>query len=158
MKEKSSNGKGKISNNRYWGQPFQERLRDLLYSTTATLDTMAEAMGVKRQTLSKYRDGENVPDVVTLGRMADYFGVSADYLLGRTSCRNGIQILYSGVWKKSEQKQTGIVDCKTTAEFEIWKCSHCNHRMVSVTKPHLKFCPNCGAKMDEEANDDKARP
>ena len=136
--------------------PFTSIFRSLIMGETQ--QEVANRVGVSRQNVGKWLSGETTPDINTLGKISDAYGVSTDYLLGRTSCRNGIQILYSGVWKKSEQKQTGIVDCKTTAEFEIWKCSHCNHRMVSVTKPHLKFCPNCGAKMDEEANDDKARP
>ena len=36
-------------------------------------------------TISNYEKGIHSPDLVTLCKLADYFGVTTDYLLGRTS-------------------------------------------------------------------------
>ena len=44
-------------------------------------------MGITRQSLAQYRDGNNIPDALTLSKIADYFNVSADYLLGRTDVK-----------------------------------------------------------------------
>ena len=54
---------------------------------------------------------------------------------------------------------------KPTKPFPYWdwKCSVCGCEEYRQRDSHghyriMKYCPNCGAKMDEEANDDKARP
>lgn len=75
------------TNKPYVGYPLQQRLCEFLKeekSKGITLEETAKALKLTRQTLTKYRDGENAPDVVILGCMAEYFGVSTDYLLGRT--------------------------------------------------------------------------
>lgn len=44
---------------------------------------MAEEMGVSHNTISDYRAGVCLPGAENLLKLADYFGVSTDYLLGR---------------------------------------------------------------------------
>lgn len=42
-------------------------------------------------------------------------------------------------------------DEKANAEIEIyWSCSVCDYEGSRITRPYLKRCPNCGAKMDVE--------
>ncbi len=45
-------------------------------------DSIARAIGVSRQSLGKWANGATVPDVLDLKKLANYFNVSADYLLG----------------------------------------------------------------------------
>lgn len=45
-------------------------------------DDVAKAIGVSRQALGKWANGETVPDILDLKKIAKYFNVSADYLLG----------------------------------------------------------------------------
>lgn len=47
-------------------------------------DDVAKAIGVSRQALGKWANGETVPDILDLKKLAIYFDVSADYLLGLT--------------------------------------------------------------------------
>ena len=42
------------------------------------------ATGIDQKTLSNYETGKTKPDIEALIRLADYFGVSIDYLVGRT--------------------------------------------------------------------------
>ena len=44
----------------------------------------------------------------------------------------------------------------TVVEQRCGACGHCSIRFKN--KAESNYCPKCGAKMDEEANDDKARP
>lgn len=44
---------------------------------------VAEAIGVNRTTYVKYERGDSEPSFQILNRLADYFTVSVDYLLGR---------------------------------------------------------------------------
>ncbi|MDR2043243.1 MAG: helix-turn-helix domain-containing protein [Clostridium sp.] len=44
-------------------------------------------------TVSNYENGVHSPDLETLCKLADFFGVSADYLLRRTQSRQGLDTL-----------------------------------------------------------------
>ncbi|MDE6640408.1 MAG: helix-turn-helix domain-containing protein [Acetatifactor sp.] len=44
-------------------------------------------------TISNYENNVHSPDLATLCRLADYFGVATDYLLGRTACRGTPEVL-----------------------------------------------------------------
>lgn len=43
---------------------------------------LASEIGLARNTICQYESGSRIPDVSTLVHIADYFGVSVDYLLG----------------------------------------------------------------------------
>ena len=63
--------------------PFPTRLRDLMKERDVTQKTLADAAGVKRQTISAYTDGSADPTLPKLCAMADFFGVSLGNLVGR---------------------------------------------------------------------------
>lgn len=48
---------------------------------------LARLLGVSIGTISNYEHGVHNPDPETLNKLADYFGVSTDYLLNRTQYR-----------------------------------------------------------------------
>lgn len=48
-----------------------------------TQEQIAKKLGLNRQTYRNYENGDRQPDFDTLTKMADYFGVTIDYLLGR---------------------------------------------------------------------------
>ena len=58
------------------------RLRYLLESKNIKQKDVAAAIGVYTSTMSQYVTGQRSPDVETLIKLADYFGVSVDYLIG----------------------------------------------------------------------------
>lgn len=45
---------------------------------------LAEYLHLSVSAISNYENGTNDPDLQTLCRIADYYGVTTDYLLGRT--------------------------------------------------------------------------
>lgn len=49
-----------------------------------TQNEIAKALGITQRTYSNYEAGNRQPDQDTLIKIADYFNVSVDYLLGRT--------------------------------------------------------------------------
>ena len=67
--------------------PFAVRLRQLLKETKTTQPTIAEAIGVSRQAIGQWKEGNTVPDIVDFIKVADYFGVSLDYLAGKTEVK-----------------------------------------------------------------------
>ena len=48
---------------------------------------LAAHLKVSAGTISNYEKGHHAPDLETLCRIADFFGVTTDYLLGRTGYR-----------------------------------------------------------------------
>lgn len=40
--------------------------------------------GIEQAFISKYENGERVPPTETLMQLADFYGVSMDYIMGRT--------------------------------------------------------------------------
>ncbi len=38
-----------------------------------------------------------------------------------------------------------------TAYDNVWVCSNCGEDFIQHSKPKIRYCPNCGAKMDEAA-------
>lgn len=61
------------------------RLRKLRESKRPLLSqrVTSELMGLPKNALQKYERGEAVPGVPALLKIADYYGVSVDFLLGR---------------------------------------------------------------------------
>lgn len=68
-------------------KPFPERLRFLMEITGTTQVRLAQTLGMTRQGVSLYSNGQTVPDVETFAKIADFFNVSLDYLLGRSGAR-----------------------------------------------------------------------
>ncbi|MEK5431218.1 helix-turn-helix transcriptional regulator [Lysinibacillus sp. FSL R7-0073] len=60
------------------------RLRTLRTQLRKTQQEMADLLGITRQGYAKYENNLGESDNSTLAKLADYFEVSTDYLLGRT--------------------------------------------------------------------------
>lgn len=69
-------------------EPFQTTLRNLLDQTGTTQQSLADSIGVKRQTISQWKDGITLPDIDSLCKMADFFKVPTDFLLGRSDVKS----------------------------------------------------------------------
>lgn len=64
---------------------FPLRLRYLMETTYTTQGQLADAIGKTRQTVSQYVNGISEPRYDVLIRIADFFGVTMNYLLGTDS-------------------------------------------------------------------------
>lgn len=62
-----------------------DRLRDLRTLKSVNQDTAAESCGISRIALARYETGQRTPRIEIVTRLADYYGVSVDYLLGGTA-------------------------------------------------------------------------
>ena len=82
----------------------------------------AELIGVTKSSLSLYECGDNIPDAKTIRKMAEVYGVSADYLLGLSDAKTDnkdIQAIceYTGLTEKTisalheMSDSTGFVRC-----------------------------------------------
>ena len=68
---------------------FPQRLKELRKSRRVSQRALAAALGVTQQAVGKWEMGRSTPDPATIARIADFFGASADYLLGCSGQRQG---------------------------------------------------------------------
>ncbi|MBR2070430.1 MAG: helix-turn-helix transcriptional regulator [Clostridia bacterium] len=64
-----------------------QNLRNLRKEKNLTIRDLQSIFGIGKSTLSLYENEKRDADYKTLKKIADYFGVSIDYILGRTDCR-----------------------------------------------------------------------
>lgn len=60
------------------------RLKELRKSRGISQLKLAMDLNMNQNSISRYENGEREADYAALIRLADYFDVSVDYLLGRT--------------------------------------------------------------------------
>jgi transcriptional regulator with XRE-family HTH domain len=68
---------------------FAQRLEKLRLEKGLTHQEMADMLGITRQAYGNYESGKREPDFKTLDKLADFFNVSLDYLLGKSPHRSG---------------------------------------------------------------------
>ncbi len=66
------------------------RLKELRNKKSITQEELGKTIGLSKQTISTYELGTREPDNDTLLKLADFFAVSLDYLLGRTDNPEGL--------------------------------------------------------------------
>lgn len=64
---------------------FKNVFKALREATGLTQSQMAEQLGISRSTIGMYETGAREPDFETLEKIADFFNVDIDYLIGRTN-------------------------------------------------------------------------
>lgn len=60
------------------------RLRELRITSKTPQKQLADLLGTTVRAIAYYETGEREPNIAGLIALADFFGVSVDYLLGRT--------------------------------------------------------------------------
>lgn len=68
-----------------------------------TQEQLAEKLGVTAQAVSKWENDQSCPDITTLPRLAEIFGISVDTLLGRTEQ----EVVHEATIENSKTKQNG---------------------------------------------------
>ena len=67
---------------------FGERLKLLRLEKDLTQIELGKQFNLGKTAISLYENNERFPDKETLDKMADFFGCSVDYLLGRTDLKS----------------------------------------------------------------------
>lgn len=86
-----------------YNAPFPSNLRTLLEERKSTITALSRELGISRQAVSQYADGTGQPNADKLKRIADFFNVSVDWLLGRSG---GVKTLEADV--VAAGKYTGL--------------------------------------------------
>lgn len=66
---------------------LSERLHELRKERKLTQEDAAKEMEIALRSYRRYETGERLPDAEVLVRVADFYGVTLDYLVGRSEKR-----------------------------------------------------------------------
>lgn len=108
---------------------FNEILRNLRKSANLTQEKLADELQIDKRQISKLETAYNEPNIELLIKLADCFGCSVDYLLGRES-EEGV-IVVSGDFNLSETEKTLIKDFRLLPSRQQSLISGLVHGMVS---------------------------
>jgi len=91
---------------------FTTRFKNLRQSKGLNQVQLAERLGVKKQSISNWENDNIMPSIEMLMRIADFFHVSTDYLLGRdTQETEAVQMLdITGLTPRQVEHIKFIVD------------------------------------------------
>ena len=70
-----------------WGEAMYERVRDLREDSDLKQDDIARVLNCTQACYSNYENGKREIPPAVLEKLADFYGVSVDYLLGRTNTK-----------------------------------------------------------------------
>ena len=84
-------------------EEFSRTLSLLRQEKGVSQRTAATALGISQALLSHYENGIREPGLPFVVRACDYYGVSADFLLGRTLSRDGTTIAPEELYDLSDE-------------------------------------------------------
>ena len=73
-----------LMNGPHSSEAERRAVRESAKAIQAVKDRLGKVLGVKQDAISTYERGKFYPEVRNLLILADHFGVSLDYLMGRT--------------------------------------------------------------------------
>lgn len=93
------------------------RLKELRLELGLQSQDVAQKLGISKQAYSNYEGNRREPDVETLCLLADFFGVSIDYLVGRptipASAAPREKAILSVMSKLDEHSQKDVISYAT---------------------------------------------
>lgn len=69
----------------FYFDTFSDRLKELRTSKGLTMEQLGKELDSTKGTISNYENGNKKPSLDMLIKIADYFNVSIDYLVGRSN-------------------------------------------------------------------------
>jgi transcriptional regulator with XRE-family HTH domain len=99
---------------------FAERLQELRENRFITRKDLAAALNITISALGMYERGQREPNIDMLIRIADYFGVSVDFLVGRNFKNNDVKDILSALKLKDDINSLPL-EYKELIEFMLNK-------------------------------------
>lgn len=107
---------------------FAEILREERLNLGLNQVEFAKIFNVTKQTVSNWENGNRNPDSNTLSKLADYFDVTVDYLLGRTDER-----------KTGKEKPKLDPSIKTIAAHRIGPVEDLDDAAIEKINEYIEF-------------------
>ena len=110
----------KYNTEEMYNAPFPKLFRELMDKYKVSQEKIGNNIGVKRQTISKYANGETIPDIYSAQKIVDYFNktynlsYSLEYWLGKVKTFNSenketINLSNSSIEKLKEYQNSKIL-------------------------------------------------
>jgi len=102
-------------------------IKELRKENNMTQEDLAEKLGITRGAIGLYERGERKVNYETVNRLADIFGVSSDYLLGRIDKKNPVRTISEAIsdnpelynfWKELSKREDLQLLFKQTRDLE----------------------------------------
>ena len=100
------------------------RLRELRKENRLSQEKLGEILGVSKVSVSGYENGNRIPSLEILNKIIDFFGVSADYLLGKE-----LNVVC---------EESNISICLSTVDVEIIREIRSNPELMNVISKNPK--------------------
>lgn len=118
---------------------FGTRLKDLRTSKNLNQSELGKVFNVERGTISNWENGNRTPDQKMIGKIADYFDVSVDYLFGRDTFDS------AGILTAAIEQVRGIyLNDKEVLDIE----KEAKQMIMNIDK--LQTVEFCGTPADDE--------
>ncbi len=130
---------------------FQNIFRKLRTSSNLTQSAIAEKIGISRSTIGMYETGAREPDFETLEKIADYFNVDIDFLLGRT---NQTTMLPETIGKYSKTHELDVI-YEQLSDHNQRKVLTYSKNLLSTQQMEDDLLPN--AANDRNATEEQKR-
>lgn len=111
-----------------YNDAFPSRFRGLAEEKGCTMEEMAKTFLTTRQTVRNWQNGETIPDAKSICFIADFFGVTIDYLLGLTEIKSPDSSI------RSIGDKTGLSE---KAIMRLIVENHCGSRKQARLASHL---------------------
>lgn len=110
----------KYNTEEMYNAPFPKLLRELMEKYHVSQEKIGNSIGVKRQTISKYANGETIPDIYSTHKIVNYFNVnyhlsySIEYWLGKdmtfnTETKETINLSNASIEKLKKYQNSKII-------------------------------------------------
>lgn len=97
-------------------QSFKDRLKSL--RGEKSLQEVSQDLGISRATLGYYENGDRKPDIEILIKIANYYKVSSDYLLGLTN------VTSTEIEDRMISEKTGLCEDSLQALYKLKNSTH----------------------------------
>lgn len=87
---------------------LSERLRDLRIKRGLSQKQLADRLGISPSIVSSYENNERTPSSERLLALANFYGCSCDFLVGKTSEKPPVQIDVEGLTEEQIQALANI--------------------------------------------------
>lgn len=124
---------------------FGQRLKQLLTEHHLTQRQLSDSLNIASSTLNGYANDYREPDFATLISLADYFGVSIDYILGNSDIPNYIssfsdeqagRLMYYYGRLSPEMKRLLLAEAQLLLKHDPQKRAAAEERAGQLPDPH----------------------
>lgn len=137
---------------------FSENIIKLRYKKGITQEELADFVGVTKASVSKWETKQSLPDIMLLPRLAAYFDVTVDELLGYEPnlSREQIQKIYFDFTKEfAEQPFEEVMEKSRQLVKKYYSCSPFLFQVCVLWMNHATLAPN--PQMQTEILEEAAR-